>query len=345
MYWPAVNGGTVGMNTEELLLRLFAASSPHIRHGDDIKITMGDTILPLVFILAAAVYNTGLRALTLTAVSVVSCVAFEYLYRRLLKQKNSIGDLSAVVTGMITAFCMPVTAPIWFPIIGAFFSVVIVKQLFGGLGNNIFNPAAAAVCFLTVTWPGVMSAFPQATEKFAPFITPANFERGVPVLSSLKNGTLPYNRIFELFIGYTPGNTGTPYILIITISALILLYRRIISWKIPAAFLGTVAVFAFLFPRCPSGRIDSVLFELFSGSVMFAAVFMATDPVTSPVTTSGRLLYGFFCGLITVFIRYFGVYPDGAFFAVLLMNPFVLALDRLGWKFKTKGGGLYYEEE
>lgn len=327
-------------------MRLFAASSPHIRHGDDIRITMGDTILPLLFLLITAIYYTGLRALTLTAVSVASCLAFEYFYRRILGKNRSVGDASAVVTGMIIAFCMPVTAPIWFPIVGAFFAIVIVKQLFGGLGNNIFNPAAAAICLLTVTWPGTMSTFPQATAKFAPFATPVNFETGVPVLTSLKNGTFPDNNVFEMLIGYTPGNFGTTPILVIAIAAFVLLYRRIISWKIPFAFLGTVALAAFIFPRCPSGRIDSVMYELMSGSVVFAAVFMATDPVTSPVTTPARLLYGFFCGIITVFIRYFGMYPEGAFFAILIMNPFVLALDRLGWRLKMKGGRLtYYEQE
>jgi len=326
-------------------LRLFAASSPHIRHGDDIKVTMGDTILPLLFLLIVAIYYTGLRALTLTAVSVLSCIIFEYLYRRILGKKRSIGDMSAVVTGMIIAFCMPVTAPIWFPIIGAFFAIVVVKQLFGGLGNNIFNPAAAAICLLTVTWPGTMSTFPQATAKFSPFATPVEFETGVPVLTALKNGTLPDNRPFEMLVGYTPGNFGTSAILVIIIAGLVLLYRRIISWKIPLAYLGTVAVLALLFPRCPSGRLDSVVFELTSGSLAFVAVFMATDPVTSPVTTLGRLLYGFFLGLITVFIRYFGIYPEGAFFALLIMNPFVLALDRLGWKLKSKGGRIAYEQE
>ncbi|HEX2937469.1 MAG TPA: RnfABCDGE type electron transport complex subunit D [Ruminiclostridium sp.] len=326
-------------------MRLFAASSPHIRHGDDIRVTMGDTILPLLFLLFMAVYYTGWRALTLTAVSVVSAVVFEYLYRRILRKSRSIGDISAIVTGMIIAFCMPVSAPIWFPIVGSFFAIVVVKQLFGGLGGNIFNPAASAICLLTVTWPGVMSTFPQASEKFPLFATPVNFETGVPVLTSLKNGTLPDNKIFEMLIGYTPSNLGTGAILIIAIAALVLLYRRIISWKVPLAFLGTVALAAFIFPRCPSGRIDSVLFELTSGSVAFAAVFMATDPVTSPVTTFGRLLYGFFLGVITIFIRYFGIYPEGAFFAILIMNPFVLALDRLGWTFKMKGGRITYEQQ
>jgi electron transport complex protein RnfD len=326
-------------------LRLFAASSPHIKHGDDIRITMGDTILPLMFLLAVAIYYSGWRALTLTMVSVLSCVIAEYLYRRILGKSRSVGDMSAVVTGMIIAFCMPVTAPIWFPIVGALFGIVVVKQLFGGLGRNIFNPAAAAICLLTVTWPGVMSVFPLPATHFQAFGTPQNFETGHTVLAALKSGQLPDNRIYELLFGYTPGNLGTVFILVIAIMAFVLLYRRIISWQIPTAFLGTVAVLAFIFPRGPSGRLDSVLYELMSGSVCFVAVFMATDPVTSPVTHSGRLLYGASCGIMTVFMRYYGIYPEGAFFALLLLNPFVLAFDRLGWRIRVKGGRLPYEQE
>lgn len=306
---------------------------------------MGDTILPLAFLLAVAIYYSGIRALTLTLVSVFSCVAFEYLYRRILGKNRSVGDMSAVVTGIITAFCIPVSAPVWFPIVGAFFAIVVVKQLFGGLGRNIFNPAAAAVCLLTVTWPGAMSSFPQPTEKFSAFATPDNFETGVTVLASLKNGTLPNNNFSEMLIGYTPGNLGTMPILIIAIAAFVLLYRRIINWRIPLSLLGTVAVIALIFPRCPSGRLDSMFYELMSGSVAFVAIFMATDPVTSPVSDLGRVFYGVSCGIITAFMRYNGIYPEGAFFAVLLMNPFVLAFDRLGWKLSTKGGRLLYEKE
>jgi electron transport complex protein RnfD len=306
---------------------------------------MGDTLLPLLFLLAAAIYYTGVRALTLTLISVISCIVFEYLYRRFLGKNRTVGDLSAVVTGLIIAFCMPVTAPVWFPIVGAFFAIIVVKQLFGGIGRNIFNPAAAAICLLTVTWPGIMSQFPMPTEKFSAFATPKDFTQGISVLTSLKKSTMPNNSIFEMLIGYVPGNFGTSAIIILLAAGLVLLFRRIINWRIPVSLLLTVAVFAFIFPRCPSGRIDSVFYELFSGSLMFVAIFMATDPVTSPVTNFGRVFYGITCGLVTVFMRYFGIYPEAAFFALLLVNPFVLAFDRLGWRISTKGGRLLYEQE
>lgn len=326
-------------------MRLFAASSPHIKNSDDIRTMMGDTILPLLFLLFSAIYYHGIRALTLTAVSVLSCIVFEYLYRRFLGKNRTIGDLSSVVTGIMIAFCIPVTAPIWFPIVGAFFAIIIVKQLFGGIGRNIFNPAIAAICLLTVSWPGVMSQLPMPTAKFSGFATPKDFQQGIAVTTYLQNKTLPSTSLFEMLIGYVPSALGTGAILIVLVAGLILLFRRIINFRIPLTFLGTIALFAFIFPRCPSGRIDSVLYELMSGSVMFIAFFMATDPTTSPVTRIGRILYGVCCGLVTVFMRYFGVYPEGAFFAVLLLNPFVLAFDRLSWKITSKGGRLLYEQD
>lgn len=306
---------------------------------------MGDLLITMVPILLLSCYYYGARAFVLTAVSVVSCVGFEALYRKMLRLPRSVGDLSAMATGVILAFNLPATAPVWFPVVGAFFAVVIVKQLFGGLGRNIFNPALAAVVFLTVSWPGVMSSFPLPFNPLPAFATPVHFETGRTALSALRAGSMPDNTLLEMFLGSRPGYLGACAVIVMLAAALYLLYRRIISWAIPAAFVGTVAAAAAIFPRCPSGRLDSVLFEVMSGSLLFIALFVATDPVTSPVTTVGRLLYGFCCGLLTVLLRYFGIYPEGACFAVLLMNPFVLAMDRLAWKLKVKGGTLQYVEE
>lgn len=326
-------------------MRLAAASSPHVRSGDNVKITMGDVIILLIPIAIIAVFYYGFRALVLTLISVLSCIVFEYLYRRIMGKYRSIGDFSAIVTGFLIAYSMPVTAPLWMPVAGAFFAIIIVKQLYGGIGKNVFNPAAAAVVFLTVAWPGIMSAFPMPFNKVPLFATPSHFETGRTALAALRAGNLPDNLKYEMMIGYTPGTLGTACIIVILIAAVYLLYRRIISWQIPVAFLGTVALAALLFPRCPSGRLDSVFFELTSGSLLFVSIYMATDPVTSPVTGLARLIYGVCCGLITVLIRYFGIYPEGAFFAVLLMNPFVVALDRLAWKFRVRGGRLQYAKE
>ena len=313
-------------------MRLTVGSSPHVRQDDNITIIMGDVLVALLPVICIAFYYYGIRVLTLTLISVVSCVAFEYLYRRILHKSKTVGDLSAVVTGALIACCLPVSAPWWFPVLGAFFAVVVVKQLFGGIGRNVFNPAVAAVAFLTVTWPGIMSVFPVPFSSFTWFKTPQNFRVGKTVLSQLKENMMPTPSHLEMLLGNRAGNLGTCAVLVILIAALYLLYRRIIHWQIPVAFVGTVALLAWLFPRSPSGRLDSLFYEIMSGSLIFIAVFMATDPATSPVTGGGMLLFGALCGVVTVFLRYFGNYPEGAVFAVLLLNPFSLQLDRLAWR-------------
>ena len=326
-------------------MRLTAASSPQIRSGDNVKVTMGDVILALAPLAVIAVFYYGYRALMLILISAVSSVVFEYLYRRFFRRSRSIGDFSAMITGVILAFNMPVTVPLWLPVVGSFFAIVVVKQLFGGIGKNIFNPAVAGIAFLTVSWQSFMSTFPLPNNPEPIFATPVTFEAGRTALAALKAGILPDSYKNEMMLGYTPGNLGTACIVVIIAAGLYLLYRRIISWQIPVSFLGAVALFAFVFPRCPSGRLDSVFYELTSGSLLFAAVFMATDPVTSPVTGRARFIFGFGCGIFTVLLRYFGVYPEGAYFAILLMNPFVLALDRLTWKMRAKGGKMLYAKE
>ena len=306
------------------------------------RVTMGDVVILLIPLVAMAVFFYGWRALMLVLVSCLSSVLAEVICRRLMRRTGGATDFSAVITGAFVALSMPVTAPLWFPVVGSCFAIVVAKQLFGGIGKNIFNPAAAGTAFLMVSWPGVMSMFPQTFNHTALFATPHGFETGRTVQVALRSGILPDNHLYEMMIGDTPGNLGTGCIIILLIGGAYLLYRRIISWQIPAAFLGTVALFAAIFPRSPSGRLDSVWFELTSGSLMFVALLMATDPVTSPVTSVGRLLFGFGCGLFTVLMRYFGSYPEGAYFAVLLMNPFVLAFDRLSWRLRMKGGKLLY---
>lgn len=306
---------------------------------------MADVIVLMIPLLILAIFYYGFRALTLTLVSVAGCVLFEYLYRRLFGRSRSIGDFSAIITGFFIAFNMPASAPVWMPLVGGFFAIVVVKQLFGGIGRNIFNPAAAGVAMLLVTFPGVMSAFPNAFNQLPLFATPQHYELGRTVLATLRAHILPDNNVTEIMFGYTPGNFGTACIVVIIIAGLYLLYRRIINWQVPVSMLAAVAVIALIFPRCPSGRLDSVFYELTSGSLMFAAVFMATDPVTSPVTGRGRFIYGALIGVLTALIRYNGIFPEGVCFAILMMNPFTLALDRLVWRIRPKGGKMLYANE
>lgn len=229
-------------------MRLVVGAAPHLRHEDGIRVSMGDLIITMIPILLMAFYYYGLRVVVLTAVSVACCVIFEYICRKVMHKPRSIGDLSAVVTGVILAFNMPATAPWWFPVAGSFFAIVIVKQLFGGIGRNVFNPALSAVVFLSVSWPGIMSTFPLPFNTLPVWNTPAGFETGRTVLSSLKAGIVPDNTLLEMFLGSRPGYLGTCAVIVMLAGGLYLLYRRIISWTIPVSFLGTVALAAFIFP-------------------------------------------------------------------------------------------------
>ncbi|MDR3552880.1 MAG: RnfABCDGE type electron transport complex subunit D [Clostridia bacterium] len=328
-------------------MRLVVGASPHIHHEENITIMMGDMLVALIPMVVMAGVYYGMRALLLIAISMVSSLAFEYVYTRIYGKIATIGDLSAVVTGVIIACNLPATVPLWFPVAGAFFAIIIVKQLFGGIGRNVFNPALAAIVFLTVTWPGIMSVFPLPSKALSIFGSQEGYTTNETVLSSLRQGLLPNVSYGELFWGSRAGCMGTCAALVILIAALYLFYRRLINWQIPVAFLGTVALFACIFPRTPAsaGRPAAVLYELLSGSLLFIALFMATDPATGPISAFGRLAYGVLCGLLTVLIRRLGVFPEGAYFALLLVNPFSMPLDRLAWKLKVKKGELLDERK
>jgi electron transport complex protein RnfD len=321
----------------EIKLRLTVGSSPHVKHNDSIQIMMGDVLVALLPILGMAFFYYGIRAVILTAISILSCIIFEYLYTRILRKPRTIHDLSAIVTGILIACNIPATAPLWFPAVGAFFGIVIVKQLFGGIGKNVFNPAVAAIVFLNVTWQGIMSIFPLPFATLPWVQTPQGFMTKQTTLASLSQHLLPVYNIKEMLWGNRPGFMGSCAIIVILVAGLYLLYRRIINLQVPFAFVGTVALLALIFPRSPSGQVSSMLYEILSGSLIFIAIFMACDPTTSPVTSNGRLLYGVLCGLLTVFIRYNSIYPEGAFFALLLINPFAMSLDMLSWKLSKRG--------
>ena len=314
---------------------LTVSSSPHIKGEDNTRSIMLDVCIALVFPLAIACYFFGLRALLLALVSVVSCVLFEWLYRKLMHKTSAIGDLSAVVTGLLIAFGLPVSVPYWIPIVGAFFAIVIAKQLYGGLGKNWINPALAARVFLFLSFPAYLDA--------AAF-TPALLKPGLPLwgtidavsaatpLAFMQNGQLPLRTytLQELFLGQIPGCLGEVSAVILLVSGLYLLLRRVITPRIPLAYLGTVALCAFAFPRGDGAAWQWVVCELLSGGLILGAVFMATDFSTSPVTPRGQWIFGVGCGLLTVLIRVFGAYPEGVSFAILIMNSCVWFLDKMG---------------
>ena len=307
-----------------------AAYQPQVRAKRGTREIMLDVIIALLPALCVGVWQFGAQALIPLAVSIVSCVFFEWAYRKLMKKPDSIGDLSAVVTGILLAYTLPANCKWWLPIIGAFFAIVIVKQLYGGIGKNVVNPALAARVFLFLSFSNEMAHFeaPHASVDAVAGATP---------LALLQKGEVPNESLLDMFFGEMPGCLGEVSVTMLLLGGLYLLLRRVITWHIPAAFIGTVALLAFLFPQGGMSGTQFMLYELCSGGLILGAFFMATDYVTSPVTPKGRLIYGIGCGLITVFIRYFG-YPEGVSFAILVMNLFTLALDKFTMPVRFGGG-------
>ena len=307
-------------------LKLIASSSPHIRSNEDTRSIMLDVIIALLPALAWSVYCFGWKALLLTAVSVVSCVFWEWGYRKLLKKPQSIGDLSAVVTGMLLAFVCPPTLPYWMIIIGAFFSIVVVKQLYGGIGCNFLNPALAGRAFLLASYATWMTtwAIPQIRPDVTSAATP---------MAIMKEGTeeafttlMSNYSIGDMFLGKVGGSMGEVSALMLLIGGLYLIWRKVINWQTPVAYIATVAVLTVLFPK--AGGAEYMLYSIFGGGLFLGAFFMATDYATSPVTKKGQLIYGIGCGLFTVFIRYFGSYNEGVCYSIMVMNCCTALIDK-----------------
>ena len=307
---------------------LTVSPSPHIRTEDTTRSIMIDVCIALMPALIWAIFVFGFRALTLTLISVVFAVLSEFAYPKLTRRQVTISDFSAVVTGILLAFNLPVAVPLWMPAVGAIFAIIVVKQLFGGIGKNFINPALAARVFL-LAWPAHMSAFTSPGEELSPIAISVSSDAvaSATPLASLKNGTIPKTSLFDMIIGYEGGCIGEVSALLLTAGFIYLLYRRVITWHIPVAYIGTVLALTILFSK-NSLTYDFALGEIFSGGLFLGAIFMATDYTTSPVTVTGRLIYGVGCGLLTVFIRYFGGYPEGVSFSILIMNLLVWYLDR-----------------
>jgi len=308
------------------------SSSPHYKTDEDTRSIMLDVIIALLPVLAVSVYFFGWRALVLTVVSVASCVAAEFLYQKLMKKPVTIYDLSAVVTGILLAYNVSVSVPYWLVAVGGAFAIIIVKQLYGGIGKNFMNPALAARVFLLVSWPTLMTNWP------APFSKPVlwgavDAVTAATPMSYLKNDALPLPEdvsLFQLFIGQNGGCLGETSALLLLLGGLYLLVRRVISVRIPLAFIGTVALLSYLWPPVGVASLNWMLYQILSGGLILGAVFMATDYSTSPVTPRGQWIYGIGCGLITVLIRSFGTYPEGVSFSILIMNACVWLIDKAG---------------
>lgn len=313
-------------------LKLIATSNPHIRGSETTRSIMLDVIIAMLPALAFAIFNFGLRALTLTAVSVVGCIFWEWLYRKLMKKPQSVGDLSCVVTGMLLAFVCPVQMPYWMILIGDFFAIIVVKQLFGGIGKNFLNPALAGRAVLLASYAGTMTSWVDPAAGKAPIIgSVADVVTTATPLAVMKTGDfsalMSTYGVDKMFIGQIPGSLGEVSALALLIGGAYLIWRKVINWQTPVAYIATVAVLTFLFPKQGSG-IEWMLYSIFGGGLFLGAFFMATDYATSPITKKGQLIFGIGCGLFTVLIRYFGSYNEGVCYSIMVMNLLVALIDK-----------------
>lgn len=307
--------------------RLYVCSSPHLRDGCSTRRIMLDVIIALLPAVAAGIWFFRLRAAVVILVTVVSAVAAEYLMRKGLKRDNTISDLSAVVTGLLLALNLPPSIPLWIAAVGAVIAIVIIKQLFGGLGQNFMNPALGARAILVAAWANSMTAW---TQPFTDTVTTATITDAVTSatpLGALKEGVYGAYSYGDLFWGNIAGCIGETSAFAILIGFIYLLGRRVISWHIPVIFTGTTAIMTWILG--PDGIFTGdPLYHVLSGGLLLGAVFMATDYVTSPVTKTGAALYALGCGILTALFRLYGSMPEGVSFAIILMNVVTPLIER-----------------
>lgn len=310
--------------------RFIVAPSPHV-HGEMSTVRiMSDVIIALLPALVVSIRVFGWNALLVTAVSVVSCVLFEFLIQKfIVRGPLTVNNLSAAVTGMLLAFNLPVNIPLWIVVIGALFAIGVVKMPFGGLGKNLFNPAIAGRVFLLIAYPVQMTTFPSPTIKGY-----ADVYSGATPLSAAKAGLVDFSNydVPGMLAGAIPGSFGEIATFALLLGGVYLLCRRVITWHIPVAVLGTMAVFAIIVSLCRCEGYAMLyqypLFHLLAGGAVLGAIYMATDYTTSPMTHAGMLIYGVGIGVITMLIRLWGQYPEGMSFAILIMNGVVPLINK-----------------
>lgn len=297
-------------------MKLVLSSSPHIRHKDSTQSIMRDVLIALLPCVVASLAIFGWRSLMLIIISALTAVACEAIANRVMKRPSSISDLSAVVTGVLYALILPAGAPVFLAVLGPAFAIIIVKQLFGGIGANILNPALAARAFMTLSFPEQINTLPDAISSSTP-------------LMDYKTINVVGVSYADLFWGNSTGMMGETAKVAILIGLVYLLVRRVISWQIPVFVMGSAALLSFILGRDP-------LFDLLAGGLLFGAVYMATDYVTSPTLPVPRAIYATGVGAITIVIREFGSYTEGVMFAILLMNIATPLIDRF---YKPKAFG------
>lgn len=299
-------------------MKLTTASSPHIRGDFRTNRIMLDVVLALLPSLVVGILVMGSRALIVTGVSIAASLAAEFLYHVVTKSRNTLSDGSALVTGLLLAMTLPSTVPYWLVVVGSVFAIVMVKALCGGLGENIFNPALSARAFMMLIYPvGIVRYFVPGVDG----VTAAT------PLHHMVMPALPQEGLWDMFLGRCSGSLGEISSAALLLGGAYLIYRKVISLRIPVAYLGTVAILTLLFPKTENA-VQWMAYSLFSGGLMLGAIFMATDYASSPVTPVAQIIYGIGCGILTVLFRYYGLYPEGVTYAILMMNGFVWILDR-----------------
>ena len=295
---------------------LHVSSSPHVRDTVTTKNIMYDVLIAMIPAAAFGVYQFGFNALLVIILTMAACVLSEYIFEKAMKRPITIADGSALVTGMILALNMPPEIPVWVPVLGGVFAIIVVKQLYGGLGQNFMNPALAARCFLLISFAGMMNDFSSASLGF-------DSVSGATPLAMLRSGETV--DLAALVIGRIPGTIGEVSVLALLIGAVYMLVKKVISPRIPLIYIGTAAVFLFLF-----GGFDPyyVICEVCSGGLIFGAFFMATDYVTSPITPKGQIVFGVVLGLLTGIFRLWGGSAEGVSYAIIISNILVPIIEK-----------------
>lgn len=297
--------------------KLTLSSSPHIRTSEDVSTVMRDVLIALCPAAIAAVYFFRIGALLNIIAGVAGAVLAEFLVQKAMKKKVTISDYSAAVTGLLLAFNVPATLPWWMTLIGSIFAIVIVKQLFGGLGHNFMNPALAARALMLASWPVEMTGWVTPGADAVSTVTPLAVLKGIEGAEKAS--------IMNLFVGNIGGCLGETSAILLIIGGLYLIYRGVITYVIPTYYIATVAILTFLF----SGFDFSMIFyNILAGGLVLGAFFMATDYSSSPVSQKGQIIYAVGCGILTSVIRYFGGYPEGVSYSILLMNVATPLIDK-----------------
>ncbi|MBO5488948.1 MAG: RnfABCDGE type electron transport complex subunit D [Eubacterium sp.] len=309
---------------EEQLLNV--SSSPHVRDKSSTASIMRDVVIALIPATLVGIYNFRLSAVLVILTTCVTCLLSEYIWQKCMKQKVTTNDFSALLTGLLLALNLPSTIPLWMCIVGGVFAIIVVKQFFGGLGQNFMNPALAARCFMLLSFAGAMTKF---TVKEG-----ANYMYGIAVdatssatpLAQVKSGTLP--DLGKMFLGNTTGTIGETSVVALLIGAIYLLAKKIIDWKIPVVYIATFSIFDLVYQGVVGGHPYPLFYELCGGGLILGAFFMATDYATSPITSKGKIIFGILLGLLTGLFRFFGESAEGVSFAIIIANLCVPLIEK-----------------